>query len=151
MLDAFASLPLFSMVLTFWRLCSSVELARLRASLPCATSTSLLPGHLHLRPGRLFYDCSGDVWWLHFTSESTTPDNTLYGSIPFNTTLCRCLYRRQICEHCRVRETRVLECNECHMTFCYIHEYCACARANIMQWAPCWWLVLTISDYLRLS
>ena len=33
------------------------------------------------------------------------------------------------CEHCRVRETRGLEC---HMTSCYIHEHSACARANIM-------------------
>ena len=28
------------------------------------------------------------------------------------------------------QSTRGLECNECHMTSCYIH--CACAQANIM-------------------
>ena len=40
-----------------------------------------------------------------------------------------------------------MACNECHVTTCYIHEYCACARANIMvdiQRAPYRRLVLTI-------
>ena len=32
-----------------------------RACLPCTMSASLLPGRLRLCPGRLFYDCSGEV------------------------------------------------------------------------------------------